>query len=189
MAFITALTALDTFNGGFITASRFIYSTAREGALPRAAAKLNDNAVPWVPVIGLAVASLVVSVAVSLTDSWQVILSVGAALECMIFAVAGFCVLRLRSRMPEVERPFRMWSVQWLGRAGVVIFGLLAITAGLSVDNRLDARPLLILLVVGALCAVYVLRYVPRFQAAEAARIAAAAPRRRRPSAASAEEA
>ena len=35
MAGVTAVTALNTFNGGFITASRFIYGTAREGSLPR----------------------------------------------------------------------------------------------------------------------------------------------------------
>lgn len=181
MAAITALTALDTFNGGFITASRFIYATAREGALPPKAAQLNDNAVPWVPVVGLAIVSLVVSIAVSLTDSWKVILSVGASLESMIFAVAAFCVLRLRQRMPDVERPFRMWSATVLARVGVVVFGFLAITAGLSVDNELDVRPLIILAVIAGACAGYVLGYIPRLRAAEAARVAAAAPRRRRP--------
>ena len=51
MAAVTAVTALNTFNGGFITASRFIYGTAREGSLPRRLAQLNDRAVPWVPVV------------------------------------------------------------------------------------------------------------------------------------------
>ena len=51
MAGVTAVTALNTFNGGFITASRFIYGTAREGSLPRQLAHLNDRAVPWVPVV------------------------------------------------------------------------------------------------------------------------------------------
>ena len=37
MAGVTAVTALNTFNGGFITASRFIYGTAREGSLPAVA--------------------------------------------------------------------------------------------------------------------------------------------------------
>jgi len=48
MAVVTAMTALNTFNGGFITASRFVYGTAREGSLPRQLAALNDRAVPWV---------------------------------------------------------------------------------------------------------------------------------------------
>lgn len=185
MAFITALTALDTFNGGFITASRFIYSAAREGALPRSAAKLNNNAVPWVPVVGLAGAALVVSVAVSLTHAWLVLLSVGACLESMIFAVAGFCVLRLRQRLPDAERPFRIRAVRFVGKAGVVVFGLLAVVSGVSVNNKFDIRPLLIIAVVGGLCVTYVLVYIPKLRAAEQERLAAAGPRRRRPTAVS----
>ena len=38
------LTALNTFNGGFLVASRFIYAAARENTLPRQFAKLNLNA-------------------------------------------------------------------------------------------------------------------------------------------------
>ena len=36
MLALTVLTALNTFNGGFLVASRFIYAAAREGNLPRA---------------------------------------------------------------------------------------------------------------------------------------------------------
>ena len=187
MAAITALTAVDTFNGGFITASRFIYATAREGALPRTAAKLNSNFVPWVPVVALAIASALVSVAVSVTHSWQVILSVGAALESTVFAVAGFCVWRLRKVQPDTERPFRMSWARVLAPFGIVLFGSLGLIAAVSVNNKADIRPLLILMVVAALCATYVLRYLPRIRAAEAARIAAATPRRRRPVAAAEE--
>jgi amino acid transporter len=187
MLVVTALTALNTFNGGFITASRFIYATAREGALPRSAAKLNDNFVPWVPVIGLAVASLAVSVLVALTGAWQVLLSVGAALESMIFAVAGYCVWSLRRRQPHTHRPFRMSAAAPLGVVGAVLFGLLGLIASVSVDDKLDLRPLLIIAGVAAVAAVYVLLYVPRLRAAAAAR-EAAAPKRRRPAPVAVEE-
>lgn len=180
MAVITVLTALNTFNGGFITASRFIYATAREGSLPAAMAKLNDNFVPWVPVVVLAGSSLVVSVLVALTGAWQVLLGVGAALESMIFAVAGYCVWSLRRRQPHVHRPFRMALAGPLGLLGTVLFGVLGLVASVTVDNEVDLRPLGILLGTGALAAVYVLTVVPRLRAEAEAR-AAAAPRRRRP--------
>lgn len=178
---VTVLTALNTFNGGFITASRFIYATAREGALPAAAARLNDAFVPWVPVVGLAVASLVVSVAVAVTGAWLVLLSVGAALESMIFAVAGYCVWSLRRRQPDAVRPFRMRAAGPLGLLGAVLFGLLGLVASISVDDRVDPRPLLVIGALAALAAAYVLLYVPRLRAAAAAAAASAAPRRRRP--------
>ena len=108
MAAVTAVTALNTFNGGFITASRFIYGTAREGSLPRQLAHLNDRAVPWVPVVVLGVVSAVVALIVAVTHAWQVLVAVGAALEAMIYGVAGFCALRLRTRQPDTPRPFRV---------------------------------------------------------------------------------
>ncbi len=180
MAAVTALTALNTFNGGFITASRFIYATAREGSLPRQLALLNDRAVPWVPVVGLGVLSAAVAVVVAVSHSWQVLVATGAGLEAMIYAVAAWCVLRLRSRMPDQHRPFSMWGARVLGVAGLVVFGLLAVTASVSVSNRFDPVPLVVIAVAGGLSAFYVLRVLPGIRAAEAAR-RASVPRRRPP--------
>ena len=147
MAGVTAVTALNTFNGGFITASRFIYGTAREGSLPRQLAHLNDRAVPWVPVVVLGAVSAVVALLVALTHAWQVLVAVGAALEGMIYAVAGFCTLRLRRRQPDTPRPFRFRGLGVLGPLGIVLFALLAVTASVSVQNKFDPAPLVIILV------------------------------------------
>jgi amino acid transporter len=180
MTAVTAVTALNTFNGGFITASRFIYGTAREGSLPRQLAALNDRAVPWIPVVGLGVVSLLVSLVVALTHSWQVLVAVGAALEAMIYSVAAYCTLVLRRRLPEHPRPFRVVGVEVLAVVGIVVFGVLAVSASLSVDNRFDPLPLA-LIALGALGAgSYVGLVLPRMRAAEAAR-RAAVPRRRPP--------
>jgi amino acid transporter len=173
MAAVTAVTAVNTFNGGFITASRFIYATAREGSLPPVLARLNDRAVPWVPVVALGVLSLVVSLVVEATGSWEVLVAVGAALEAMIYAVAAFCVIRLRTRLPEQQRPFRLPAPRLLGGVGILVFGVLAATASVSVANRFNPVPLVIIGLVGAASALYVLFVLPRVQAAaEAVRAA-----------------
>ena len=178
MAGVTAVTALNTFNGGFITASRFIYGTAREGSLPSQLAHLNDRAVPWVPVVALGAVSAVVALLVALTHAWQVLVATGAALEAMIYGVAGFCALRLRKRQPDTPRPFRVRGLSVLGPIGIVLFGLLAVTASVSVQTKFNPAPLIIILVVGALSAFYVLRVLPGIREREAAR-RAARPRRR----------
>jgi basic amino acid/polyamine antiporter, APA family len=180
MAVVTAATAVNTFNGGFITASRFIYATAREGSLPPALARLNDRAVPWVPVLALGLASLAVALVVAATGSWSVLVAVGAALEAMIYAVAAFCVLRLRTRLPDQPRPFRLPAPRLLAGAAIALFGVLALVASVSVSNHLNLVPLLVIAVGGGLSALYVLVGLPRVRAADLAR-RAARPRRRPP--------
>lgn len=178
MLAITALTAVNTFNGGFITASRFMYATAREGVLPPMFARLNDRAVPYVPVLVLGGASLVVAVVVALTGAWQVLVAMGAALEAMIYAVAAYCVLRLRQRLPSQERPFRLPAARVLAPAAIVVFGLLGLTASVTVGNATNPLPLIILLVTAALSAAYVLLVIPRLRRAEEARRAIRGTRR-----------
>lgn len=178
MAAVTAVTALNTFNGGFVTASRFVYATAREGSLPRQLALLNDRAVPWVPVVALGGLSVVVAVIVALSHSWQVLVEVGATLEAMIYAVAALCVLRLRRLEPDRPRPFRVRAARLVAGGGVVVFGALAVSAGLSVGNRFDPVPLVVVAVAAAAAGWYVLRVLPQVRAAEAARRAARGRRR-----------
>jgi APA family basic amino acid/polyamine antiporter len=178
MAGVTAVTALNTFNGGFITASRFIYGTAREGSLPRQLAQLNSRAVPWVPVVALGAVSAVVALVVALTHAWQVLVAVGASLEAMIYGVAGFCTVRLRTRQPALPRPFRVRGLAVLGPLGMVLFGVLAVLASVSVQDTFNPVPLVIILIAGALSAFYVLRVLPFIREREAAR-RAARPRRR----------
>jgi basic amino acid/polyamine antiporter, APA family len=170
MAAVTAVTALNTFNGGFITASRFVYGTAREGALPRQLALLNNRAVPWVPVVGLGALSLVVSLLVAVTHAWQVLVAVGASLEAMIYAVAALCTYRLRSRAPDHARPFRIRGARILAVVGLVVFGALSLVASLSVNNKFNVVPLIVIVIGLGLSSLYVLALLPGIRAKEAAR-------------------
>ena len=209
---MTTVTAVNRFNCGFVTASRFMYATAREGRvpplylpplylpplylpplylpplylpplyLPPLFSRLNDRAVPWVPVLALGIASFVLAVVVQVVGGagWQVLVAVGATLEAMIYAVAAFCVLRLRARMPDHHRPFRVRVVMPLAGVGIAVFGTLALVPSVTVANRVDPAPLVVIAVVGAASGWYVVRVVPRLRAAEEARRAART--RRRPS-------
>lgn len=170
MVVVTAVTAINTFNGGFITASRFMYAAAREGNLPRMFSRLNTRAVPYVPVIGLATASFIIAILVVLTNSWQTIVALGAALEGMIYSVAGLCVVRLRKKLPEQKRPFRLIGAKVLGWLGVIIFAFLALAAATSVKGKTDFVPLALLLGLGILSTLYVLLLLPKIKARQQAR-------------------
>jgi APA family basic amino acid/polyamine antiporter len=181
MLFCTGLTAINTFNGGFLTASRFIYATAREGKLPAMFARLNDNAVPHVPVIVLGVASLVVATVVYVSQSWLVLVAVGAALEAMIYAVAAYCVITLRRRQPGMARAQRMPLGYVTPVLALVVFSVLTLAASFTDPSNpagFSVVPLVSLLVAAGLAAAYVFLGVPRLERSQAAR----APRRpRRP--------
>ena len=181
MLALTVLTALNTFNGGFLVASRFIYAAAREGNLPRAFAQLNLKAVPWLAVSTLAGVSALVAALVFATGQWLLLVAVGAAIESGIYALACACLLILRRRETR-ERPFRLRAGRPLAILGVVIFSVLFLATGLSDPknaSRFSPLPLLIILALGALSSGYVLLIMPRVQAAAAKRSQTSGPRRR----------
>ncbi|HEX7610164.1 MAG TPA: amino acid permease, partial [Solirubrobacteraceae bacterium] len=188
MLALTVLTALNTFNGGFLVASRFIYAAAREGNLPRQFAKLNLQAVPWLAVTTLAGVSAVVAAVVFATGQWLLLVAVGASIEAGIYALGSLSLLILRSRETR-ERPFRLIAGRPLAVFGVVLFSGLFLATGFSdpkSPSRFSAAPIAVIGSLLALSTGYVLVFVPRLQAAAAARAAANRPRRRpqRPAAA-----
>ncbi len=170
---VTALTAVNTFNGGFVTMSRFMYAVAREGKLPRMLTRLNDRAVPIVPVWILGLASLAASLIVAVTGTWVLVVSVCAALEMMIYAAAGFVVWRLRKRQPDADRPFRLAGGRVSALAATVVFGLLGLVSAVTVGTHTSLVPLVFLAVVAGLVTAYVLAYLPRLERREAAELAA----------------
>ncbi len=182
MLIATLFTGVMTFNGGFATASRFLYAAARESTLPPIFARLSlARAVPWVTVLILAGSSAVVAVIIDITREFTILILIGAVLEALIYAAAGLCVIQLRRRQPESERSFRIplgWTIPLLT---IVIFTLLGIAAAISPTPL----PLLITAIVFAISFIYVQTVVPRLKAAEEQRRQARGRRRppRRPEA------
>jgi APA family basic amino acid/polyamine antiporter len=176
MLAVTILTAINTFNGGFLVASRFVYAAAREGNLPRPFARLNMRAVPWLAVVVLAGVSAVVGALVFATGRWLLLVAVGAALEASVFAIASAALLKLR-RTSERHRPFRLWAGPAVAGFGAVLFAALALASGFSdpeIPTAFSAAPALIVIGLGALSTAYVVFVVPRLHRAAAARRVAA---------------
>jgi amino acid transporter len=189
MLIATLFTAVMTFNGGFATASRFLYAAAREDVLPPMFARISVSfAVPYVAVIWLAASSAVVAILIYLTNQFETLILIGAVLEAVIYTIAGLCVIRMRKRQPDAERAFRIRGGLLFPILTVIVFGLLAVLASLGIGSPdvLPGLPLALTLVLVGLSALYVFLVIPRLRAAAAARQAT---RRRRPQrAASGEE-
>jgi amino acid transporter len=180
MLIATLFTAVMTFNGGFATASRFLYAAAREDVLPPIFARISIAfAVPYVAVIFLAASSAAIAIVMYFTNLFNILILVGAVLEALIYTIAGLCVIRLRRRQPDAARAFRIRGGLFFPILTVIVFGLLAILASLGIGSSvLPGIPLIITLVLMALSSLYVFLVIPRLRAAAAARQAT---RRRRP--------
>ncbi|HLI71208.1 MAG TPA: APC family permease [Ktedonobacteraceae bacterium] len=176
----TLFTAVMTFNGGFATASRFLYAAAREDVLPPIFARISISfAVPYVAVIALTVSSAVVAILVYRTNLFNILILVGAVLEALIYTIAGLCVILLRRKRPDTERAFRIRGGLLFPLLTVIVFGLLGILASLGIgSNVLPGLPLIITLALMLISSLYVFLVIPRLRAAAAVRRTM---RRRRP--------
>jgi APA family basic amino acid/polyamine antiporter len=181
MLIATLLTAIMTFNGGFATASRFLYAAAREDTLPSIFTRLSIvTAVPYAAVLFLSIASALIAIVIFLTGQFQVLILVGAVLEALIYTVAGLCVLRLRRKQRDAERAFRIRGGLLIPILTVIVFGVLGILASLgSGSNVILGLPLYVSIGLFILSALYVYLAIPRIRAAAQARRATA--KRRRP--------
>ena len=180
MLIATLFTAVMTFNGGFATASRFLYAAAREDVLPPIFARISISfAVPYVAVIFLAIASAAIAVLIFFTNLFTILILMGAVLEALIYTIAGLCVIRLRRKQPEAARVFRIRGGLLFPILTVIIFGLLGIVASLGIGSTVfPGLPLIITIAVMGLSTLYVFLVIPKLRAA--ARIRQAT-RKRRP--------
>jgi basic amino acid/polyamine antiporter, APA family len=181
MLLATLLTAIMTFNGGFATASRFLYAAAREDTLPPIFARISiTRAVPVMAIIGLTTLSAIIAIIIFLTGQFQILILVGAVLEATIYAIAGLCVIQLRRRKPTAERSFRIAGGWAIPIATTVIFTILAILASIITGSSglMTGTPLIITIIIFIISALYVYLGVPRIRAAAATRRATTTRRR-----------
>lgn len=184
MLIATLFTGVMTFNGGFATASRFLYAAAREGTLPQVFTRINQHIVPWVTIVALSTVSALIAVLIFATDQFQILILVGAALEAMIYTVAGLCVIQLRRRKPQELRSFKIAGGWVIPLVVVVVFAVLFVGAMLPPASQLPTGApsyIVVVIVAGifALTTIYVFTAIPRMQARLAAEHATT--RRRRP--------
>lgn len=171
MAFVSLTTAMTTFNGGMVSASRFVYAAARERLLPPALARLNRRFVPHWAVAALFLGALVLAVVVYATGQYTLLINTGAGVESLMYALAGLLVLNLRRREPDRPRSFRVPAGRLIPVASMVVFlglGIASLTAATGLPGPVPWS-LVFLLVLAGLAALYVRTIVPRLRAGRTA--------------------
>ncbi|HEY3364115.1 MAG TPA: APC family permease [Symbiobacteriaceae bacterium] len=186
MAFISALASVTSFNAGLMTASRFLYAMARDGAAPRILSRIHpDWATPWTAIAGLWALCSAMAAYVLWSGSFKLFIFLGAAIECMIFVAMAASVLKLRQTMPELIREFKVPGGKLIPWIVVALYGALFVLCFVpDPQHPGDAgaqRNALIMLVASAVgIAAYVQWLVPKLRARLAPK---GGGRRRRPGA------
>ena len=128
MTLLSLAASITTFNAGLISVSRFMYASAREYVLPPIFAKVSKRYfTPWVAIFTLFVSAFLVSVVILLTGRYMVLINMAAAMESIVYALAGLAVIRLRFKEPDLPRNYRVKGGKLIPVAAFVIFSLLAI--------------------------------------------------------------
>ena len=101
--------SLTTFNAGLMGLSRFIYGMARDNVLPKSLANISAKfSTPDRAVFLVYAIALVISGIVYWTQRFVMLVNLAAATEAFIYAFAAACVISLRLKDKDRERPFRM---------------------------------------------------------------------------------
>jgi amino acid transporter len=128
MTVVSLAATVTTFNAGLISVSRFMYATAREHALPQIFSKISLRYLtPWVSILTLFLVGLIVSGVILLTHRYLVLVHLAAAMESLVYVLAGLAVIKLRRRMPEQERPFRIPFGNLVPALTMLVFTVLAL--------------------------------------------------------------
>jgi len=126
---VLSITAsITTFNAGLISVSRFVYATAREHALPAVFSKVSMRYyTPWAAILAVFTVGLGVSIAVLSTGKYLVLVNLAAAMEAVVYVLAGLAVLRLRKKAPAAKRPFVTPGGLLVPLATALIFAVLVL--------------------------------------------------------------
>lgn len=139
MLLVTSITAITTFNGSFVSASRLLYAMSREKTLPRVFARLNDRFVPENALTFLFLVSVGLALVVYWLKSYAILIDAGAAIEAAMYVVAAYALLGLRRRRPELVTVARNPLARLAPWLTMVVFGLLflgAVTAPVPPSGR-----------------------------------------------------
>ena len=101
--------SLTTFNAGLMGISRFLYGMARDQVLPKGLANISQRfSTPDRAVFVVYLIALLVSALVYWTQKFVLLVNLAAGTEAFIYAFAAACVIALRLKDRDRERPFRM---------------------------------------------------------------------------------
>src|SRR5438270_1583309 len=120
--------------------SRVAYGLSKNGYVPQAFERTNENAVPWV---GLLTAFVVGCVCFLPFPSWRSLVGLITSASVLMYAGAPLSFGVFRRRLPDAERPWRAPAGSVLAPLAFVVANLLILWSGWTTDWKLGVAILI----------------------------------------------
>jgi APA family basic amino acid/polyamine antiporter len=119
------VSAFGTLHAGFLTGPRVPYAMARDGLFFDFAKRIQPT---FHTPSGAVLFQACVAILLVLTGTYQELYSYSTFAVWTFFVLTAVALLRLRSKNPELARPYRVWGYPWTP----VIFGAAALAISLN---------------------------------------------------------
>jgi amino acid transporter len=114
--------------------SRVSYGLSRNGYVPTIYERTDRRGVPW---FGLLTGFVVGCIAFLPFPSWKSLVGLITSASVLMYAGAPLALGVFRSRLPEVDRPYRLPAARLLAPAAFVVANLLILWSGWTTDYKL----------------------------------------------------
>ncbi len=155
---------MTSFNAGILTTSRFLYAMSRDKTMPRFLSKLHaEYFTPYAAILTLCAVAIISSFLLAALGGFDSFTYAVAGAEVMMYFLAALCVLKLRKKMPELDRPFKVPGNPVTTILMVLFFGLLFVMVFISPEKEVQIG-LAILVTIIVLMVVHSIFVVPRLR-------------------------
>jgi amino acid transporter len=114
--------------------SRVSYGLSRNGYVPAVYERTDTRGIPW---LGLITAFIVGCICFLPFPSWRSLVGLITSASVLMYAGAPLALTALRSRLPDVDRPYRLPIAVVLAPLAFVVANLLILWSGWTTDYKL----------------------------------------------------
>jgi APA family basic amino acid/polyamine antiporter len=126
------ISAYGTLHTTILTGPRIPYALARAGLLPPGLARISANGVPAVAIVTIGAWSIILSV----SGTFDILTDIYVFVLWIFYGLCGAAVLILRYRIPNAERPYRVWGYPFVPALFLLVTVYLLVNTLLATPSR-----------------------------------------------------
>ncbi|HEY3858041.1 MAG TPA: APC family permease, partial [Gammaproteobacteria bacterium] len=130
--------------------ARVVMAASEEGYAPEKLRDINRNGTPWTALI---LSFVVGCIFFFPFPSWQKLVNYASSATVLSYGIGCVVLLRMRRVMPDLKRPFRLWTAWLIAPAAFISSNFVMYWAGFGTVNVL-------FMIIAGIMAVYLLRFL-----------------------------